>query len=348
MNKSDLEVDLDDARQPRIGDVVEEACLGPAVRQFPAALDLAGILAVELAGEFIGSGLQSRNALAPQIGLLPSPLGVVSHDQPQRLPLGLIDDLCLGLAGLGLEGGQDLLELAVAPPGHRQDELQRLVTLQPELAQLLDVVERQQPAVGHHDQPPNVRVARQHLLQRWLERGCLRRVAGEDLVVDRHAVGGLHHAEHELPGDQPLLGHAVSTNVTLQLAQAFGADGGEVVEDDRQIVVDQRAQQTGHAVVHRILVIHQCVHAAQQLLVGQLGRVGAGHADGLQPAQHAELGVGVAQAVQDHHAQSVFDGIGEPRAPKDSTQGIEAQFPPELIERPDIAQREGRLEADLR
>jgi hypothetical protein len=37
-------------------------------------LTIARILAVELAGDFIGSGLQRRDALASQIGLLPRPL----------------------------------------------------------------------------------------------------------------------------------------------------------------------------------------------------------------------------------------------------------------------------------
>ena len=326
---------------------MEEARLRAAVRQPPAAPDLAGLLSVELAGEGLGSLLQRGDALAPQRRLLPRLLGVVGDDQAQRLPGGFIDDLGLGLGGPGLEGSQNLLELAVAPARHRQDELQRLIARQPELAQLLDVVERQQSAVGHDDQPPDVRIAAQHLLQRRRERGRLGGVAGEDLVVDRQALGGLHHAEHELPGDEPLLRHAVPANVTRLLAQAFDADGGEVVEDHRQIVIDQRAQQAGHAVVDRLLVVHQRVHAAQQLLMRQLGRLDAGQADRLQPAQHAELGVGVAQAVEDHHAQGVLDGVGEAGAAEDGAQAIEAEFAPQLVECPDVAEREGGFEADL-
>ena len=47
---------------------------------------------------------------------------------------------------------------------------------------------------------------------------------------------------------------------------ALGPDGRQVVEHHRQLLVDERAQQLGHAMVDGALVIHQCIHAAQQML----------------------------------------------------------------------------------
>jgi hypothetical protein len=74
----------------------------------------------------------------------------------------------------------------------------------------------------------------------------------------------------------------------------------------------------------------------------------ARHADALQPAQHAQLGLRIAQPVEDHHADRVLDGRGEAGAPEDGTQAIKPQFVPQRVQRPDIAHRQGRLEAHLR
>ena len=157
-------------------------------------------------------------------------------------------------------------------------------------------------------------------------------------MVDRHAVGSLHHAQHELTRHHALLGHAEVAHIAFLLTQALCTDGGQVVEHHRQILVNQRAQQSRHAIVHRVLVIHQRIHAAQQLLVGECLCIDTRHADCLQPAQHPELGVRIAQPVEDHHPQGVLDGVGKACAAKHRRQAIEAQFVPELIKRPDIAQ----------
>ncbi len=60
-----------------------------------------------------------------------------------------------------------------------------------------------------------------------------------------------------------------------------------------------------------------------------LSDVDIGHADRLQPAQHAELGVGITQPVEDHHANGVLDRGGEAGAAKDRGQRIEAQLVPQ-------------------
>jgi hypothetical protein len=166
-------------------------------------------------------------------------------------------------------------------------------------------------------------------------------------MVDGHAIGCLHHTQHELTGDQPLLGHAKAAHIATLLTQAFSADGGQVVEDNREFFIDQWAQQMGHRVIDGDLVVHERIHAAQQLLVAEIVGIDARHAHGLQPAKRAQLGVGIAQAVEDHHTNGLLNGGGVTGASEDGRQGIEAQLTPELIKGPYIAQGQGRLKANL-
>jgi hypothetical protein len=160
-------------------------------------------------------------------------------------------------------------------------------------------------------------------------------------------MGGLHHAQQELPRDDALLAHARAAQVTGLLAQALGANGGQVVEHHRQRVVDQGPQQVRHALIDLSPVVHQRVHRTQQLLVGELRRLHPGHAHRLRPAQHAELGVRVAQPIEHHQAHGLLDRGGVARPAKDTGQGVEADLAPELVERPDVAQRQSGLETHL-
>ena len=129
-------------------------------------------------------------------------------------------------------------------------------------------------------------------------------------MIDRQALGCLHHAEQKQAGNQTFFGHAVLAHVASLLTQARRADGGELVKHQRQVLIHQGAQQSGDDVVHRFLVRHQSVHAAQQVLMREAGRVYLGQADRFQPAQHAQFGFRVTQAIEDHHAQGVLDGGG--------------------------------------
>ena len=82
--------------------------------------------------------------------------------------------------------------------------------------------------------------------------------------------------------------------------------------------------------------------------MSQRCRINAWHAHRLQPAQHAQLGVRIAQPVEDHHAQRQLDRRGEAGASEHGRQAIKAQFVPKLVERPHIAERQCRLKAQLR
>jgi hypothetical protein len=273
---------------------------------------------------------------------------VVRHDQAQVVPGLFGDHLGLRVLALGLvESPQLLQELVVAPSRHREDELQGTTVGQADLPQRLQVVETQQAAVGDQDQPAHAREALEHRAQGRQQGAGLGDVAVEHLVVDRYALGGLHHPQQELAGDHALLGHAEAAHVAFLHGIAFGADGREVVEHHREILIDQRAQQSGHHAVHRVPVFHQRIHAAQQVLVGDVGGT-VRQRHGLQPAQHPELGLRVAEPVEHHHSYQRLDIDLMPGAAKDAAQFAKAQRLPQFMERPDRAQCAGRFELDLR
>ena len=69
-----------------------------------------------------------------------------------------------------------------------------------------------------------------------------------DGVQERQALGSLHDAEHELPGDAPgLLVHAEPADVIPDFAFAMDAHGGQITEDDGQVPVDERPDLAGKA-----------------------------------------------------------------------------------------------------
>ena len=81
---------------------------------------------------------------------------MVCHHQPQTLPGKLFNDLFLGLGRLGLEVLQDFYEFTVPSVWHGQNEFKGLATGQGDLAQLVDVVQRQQAPIGHNNQALDV------------------------------------------------------------------------------------------------------------------------------------------------------------------------------------------------
>jgi len=61
-----------------------------------------------------------------------------------------------------------------------------------------------------------------------------------------------------------------------------------------------------------------------------------------------ELGLRNVQAVEDHHANGVLDRCGVACLAQYAGKGVKAQLFPQLIKRPDIAQRQRRFERYLR
>jgi len=339
------QIDLDDARRVRFADRMVEARLGAAIRELAAPVLHAFVLLGELARPFVCLADQRVDTRVALFGLGGRSHRVVRGHQPQPVP-GLLRDHLLrgGGALLFVEGFEQLDELVVAPARHGDDELERFAAGQAHGLECLEIVQAQQAPVGHQHQALHRREALEHLGERGQQDARLTRVAVEHLVVDRQPLGGLHHAEHELAGDQPLLGHAVLAHVTGLLAEPLAADRGEVVEDHRQILVDQRAKQPGDHRIDLVLVVHQRIEAAQQLLVGDRLRPEVRQRHRLHPAQYAELRFRIAQAVEHHQTDQRFHVRGAARAAKHRTQLREAQRLPQFGQRPHVPERPGGLE----
>ena len=90
------------------------------------------------------------------------------------------------------------------------------------------------------------------------------------------------------------------------------------------------------------------MHGPQQVLVVDAGAHAAGQGHGLQPAQHAKLGVRIAQAVEHHHPDQGLDIDGVTGGAKGPAQAIKAQRIPQFSQRPDIAKVARRRKGDHR
>lgn len=169
-----------------------------------------------------------------------------------------------------------------------------------------------------------------------------------DGVHERKAVGGLHDAEHELPGNAAhLLVHAKSTDVILDGALAVDPHGGQIVEHHREVPIHQRPDLSRQLDLDPIGMVHQRVHGPQQMLMGHdLGHGRHGH--GLQPAQAAEFAGGVAQPVEHHGAHECLDIepalAGAQGAPEGT---VEAKLRPQRMQREHIPESPGRRMGDL-
>ena len=155
---------------------------------------------------------------------------------------------------------------------------------------------------------------------------------------ERQAVRGLHDAEDELARDAAdVLVHAEGAQIVVDLALAVDAHGGQVVEHRREILIDQRPDLPGQFRLEPVGVIHQCVHGAQEMLVGHaLGHGRHGH--GLQPARAAQLRVRRAETVEDHRPDEGLDVQLALSGPQSAAEGaIEAEVFPQLVQRENVS-----------
>jgi len=183
---------------------------------------------------------------------------------------------------------EGLDQIAVAARRNGQDELQRAPALFGQRCQGIDVVQAQEPAISHKDHALD-REALQNGGQHGLQGLRLGHVARMHGMHERQALGGLDDTEDELAGDATrLLVHAIGADVLFDLPFAVDAHGGQVIEDDRQITVDQGADLAGQLGLDPIDVVHQRIHGAQEVVMLDLGRH-PGHGNGVQPAQAAQL-----------------------------------------------------------
>lgn len=92
------------------------------------------------------------------------------------------------------------------------------------------------------------------------ERGDLVRIQVKHFVVQGQTVGFLDHAQHDLTRDQTLLGHAKVPHIVILLPQPFGANGRHVVENDRQLLIDKRAQQVREYLLDFVPALDEGIH----------------------------------------------------------------------------------------
>ena len=183
--------------------------------------------------------------------------------------------------------------------------------------------------------------------QHGLQGPGLGHVARMHGMHERQPLGGLHDAEDELAGDPTrLLVHAIGADIVVDLAFAVDTHGGQVVEDNGQITVDQRSDLTGQLGLHAIDIVHQRVHGAQEMVMLDLGRH-LRHGHGVQPAQAPQLACGVAQTVEDHgaHEGICFD-LAPPGSHRMSKGAVEAKVLPKLVQGKDVSIGLGAFDLD--
>ena len=170
-----------------------------------------------------------------------------------------------------------------------------------------------------------------------LQRLRFRDIAGVDGVRERQAFGGLHDAEDGLAGDAAaLLVHAEGADIVLDRTFAVDAHGGQVVEDHRKVLIDQRADLLREFRLDPLGMVHQRVHRAQKMLVGH-GLGHRRHRHGLQPAQAAELARGVAEAVERHRAdEGLHVGSATPRPQGPAERAVETEVLPKRMQGEDV------------
>ena len=208
-----------------------------------------------------------------------------------------------------------------------------------QLRQFVKVVDAEQPAVGHQDHALEG-ITRQQRLGHRQQRLGLGNVARVHVVRDGQALGGLHQRQHELARHQAGLAQAEGTHIVSDDRLTTDFHGGEVVEHNRQVFVDQRPHQRGKPAAECGAVLVEQVHCAQQMLVlrwpvGEAEVHGQCHS--LEPTQHAQLAAGITQPVQDHASQAGQHVDLDARAAPRGSQVIKAERVPQLRQRPDIA-----------
>ncbi len=156
-------------------------------------------------------------------------------------------------------------------------------------------------------------------------------------VHQRQPLRGLHHAEHELAGDPArFLVHAKGAQVVGQSPLAMDAHCREIVEHDGQLLIEHRAQLLGDTRLDHFGTLHQRVHGAQQLVMGDRLRH-AWHRHGFQPLQATELGVRSTQPIEDHRPHQCFGiEIAPRRAQRTLDRGAKTQALPEFVQRKHI------------
>ena len=148
----------------------------------------------------------------------------------------------------------------------------------------------------------------------------------------------------------PALWPAVITGGTLAFARALGEYGSVVFISGNMpmkteitpLLIMTKLEQYDYAGATAIAVVMLTISFALLLVVNRL-QADAWQGHRFQPAQHAELGVRVAQAVEHHDTNQCLHINGVAGAPEHLAQAIKTQRVPQLGQCPDITKIACRL-----
>ena len=327
-----LVVGVDEARELGIGDGPRESRVGTPVGGAAPALGEPFVLGVELAGHALGQRLDLGDAGTPARCLLAGTHRIVGDHQ------ALVGKSPLGQAVGELQRLHRAAKFRIPSRRHGKNEFNAPLTIAlGQLGQLADVVHAEQAPIGHQDHPLDAK-ALEHPLEHRLQRARLGHVTRVHGVHERQAVGRLHQTEHELAGNaRGLLVHAVGPQVVFEQRLAVDAHRGEVVKHHGEFLVNQRTDVFAELLVDRVGVIADRIHGAQQVIVAHRRRH-ARYRHRVEPAQHAELGVGVTQPVKHHGAHERFGIERSARGAQHPTKNLtESEIAPELVKGIDVA-----------
>ena len=97
-----------------------------------------------------------------------------------------------------------------------------------------------------------------HRLEHRLQGLGLGYVAGVNGMHQGQPFGRLHNTEDELPCDTTgLFVHAEGAQIVTDLPLAMDLHGGQIVEDERKIMVDKGADLAGQFDLHHLSMIHK-------------------------------------------------------------------------------------------
>jgi len=201
----------------------------------------------------------------------------------------------------------------------------------------VDIVEAQQTSIGDQYDALDGE-ALQSIDQHRLECLGFGDIAGMDGMHDWQALGSLHHTEHELPGDAAgLFVHSESAQIVVNFPFAMNPHGGQVIEDDSQLPIDQRTYLSCQLDLDDLGTVHQRIHCPQQVLMGDDLR-NRRHGDGLQPTEATEFGVRGAEPVEDHRPDQGFGLDPTPPGSQGTTKrAIEPKIFPQAVQGKHIA-----------
>lgn len=162
----------------------------------------------------------------------------------------------------------------------------------------------------------------------------------------------LNQTEQHLTSDAlNILAPSVAAQLFLRrllLLLAVDTDRRQVVEHQRELGIEQRQQDLLKLRLDRRAGAGQGVQAPQQPLVRDRLGLDPRQPNPFEPAQDAELGLWIGQAVEHHHARQRFGIEGAARRTQPLLNGpVEPEIAPQFVEQPPAAELQRRQSRDV-